>query len=288
MAETTNRPMSLYLQASLMGAIRGAISLAIEHPFDTVKTRCQANISEKSVQRVMLDIVKLHGFKGLYSGCIPNGVRLMVKQAYRWPMMLAFPQFFKTHLPQHLQNDYPSSAKLATALSIAHLETFIICPLERLKVYLMTADRHKKGIIEFYQNHQRHIGKEVLRGIQAVYLRQITAWVSFLLTDEKLKNWEKKRIQKAELPFTSLMKVSFCVGVINTAMNMPFDVVKTQMQKAEHGKESSVLDVMKKIYRMNGVSGLYTGWQVRMIQYMVQSVFTVSLLDHLERRLRNG
>lgn len=288
MTESTHSTTSLYLQASLMGAFRGGLSLVIEHPFDTIKTRCQANYAEGSILRVMNRIVEMQGVRGLYSGFIPNGVRLMGKQAYRWPMMLAFPQFFKTSLPESLQNSYPSSIKLATALSIAHLETFIICPLERLKVYLMTAEHQSKGILEFFQHHRKHIGKEMLRGIQAVYLRQITAWVSFLLTDEKLKNLEKKKIQKEDLPFMSLMKVSFCVGVINTAVNMPFDVVKTQMQKAGHPKQSSVMHLMKTVYRSSGVRGLYAGWQVRLVQYMVQSVFTVSILEHLERKLRNS
>lgn len=288
MTESSHSTTSLYLQASLMGAFRGGVSLLIEHPFDTIKTRRQANYAEGSILGVTNRIVELQGVRGLYSGFIPNGVRLMGKQAYRWPMMLAFPQFFKTSLPESLQNSYPSSIKLATALSIAHLETFIICPLERLKVYLMTAEHHSKGILEFFQHHRKHIGKEMLRGIQAVYLRQITAWVSFLLTDEKLKNLEKKKIQKEDLPFTSLMKVSFCVGVINTAVNMPFDVVKTQMQKAGHPKQSSVMHLMKTVYRSSGVRGLYAGWQVRLVQYMVQSVFTVSILEHLERKLRNS
>lgn len=284
MSDSTDRSLSLYLKASLTGAFRGAIGLVVEHPFDTVKTRCQAENAESSVRQVTKKILETQGVKGLYSGWVPNGIRLMSKQVYRWPMMLGFPQFYKEHLPEQLQSRYPSSAKLATALSIAHLETFIICPLERLKVYLMTADHQNKGSVQFFQNHRARIGQEMLRGINAVYLRQITSWVSFLLTDEKLKNWERKRIQQEELPFLSLMGVSLGVGIINTAVNMPFDAAKTQMQMVEHVHSRSVISVIKRIYQAGGVRALYAGWQLRMVQYMIQSVVTVPALDYFEKQ----
>lgn len=283
MTQSIDNPYALYFQASLAGALRGVFGLAFEHPFDTVKTRCQANPAEASIKKVTSQIMEAHGVGGFYSGCIPNGMRVMIKQAYRWPMMMVFPQFFKEHLPEKLQVQYPASAKLATAVSIANLETFIICPLERLKVHLMTLDHKNKGITEFYIHHRKHLGREMIRGIHAVYLRQITSWASFLLTDEKMKNWERRRIQKEELPFFSLMKVSLVVGAVNTAVNMPFDFVKTQMQKAEHVNERSVIAVIKRVYQTNGARALYAGWQVRMVQYMIQSVFTVPLLDYFER-----
>jgi hypothetical protein len=40
---------------------------------------------------------------------------------------------------------------------------------------------------------------------------------------------------------------------------------------------------MRDLYQSYGIRGLYLGWQVRMIQYMIQSVFTVTLLEKLER-----
>ena len=228
MSQPIDNSHAKYIQAGLLGAGGGLLGLVFEHPFDTIKTRCQAHPEETSVWKVAKNIHKIHGFNGFYSGFIPNGARLAGKQMYRWPMMLGFPPFFREILPESIQQQYPSSIKTATALSIANFETLIICPLERMKVYLMTADHQEKGIVEFVKANRAHLPKELTRGISAVWARQVTSWVSFLVADEKFKTWERKKIGTQELPFDSLLKVSFCVGGVNTLANMPFDVYPTR------------------------------------------------------------
>lgn len=283
MPEPVHNSYANYVQAGLLGAGRGLLGLVFEHPFDTIKTRCQAHPEEPSVVKVATNIHKIHGFKGFYSGFIPNGVRLAGKQMYRWPMMLGFPPFFQQILPVSLQQQYPTSVKTATALAIANFETLIVCPLERLKVYLMTADHKGKGVFEFLKANKSSVIRALWQGTSAVWARQVTSWVSFLVADEKFKTWERQRIGKKELPFPSLLKVSFCVGAVNTLANMPFDVAKTQLQKDRFMKNEGLFKTVYKIYQSYGVRGLYLGYQVRMAQYMLQSVFTVTLLEKLER-----
>lgn len=125
-----------------------------------------------------------------------------------------------------------------------------------------------------------------MRGLNAVYVKQIASWVFFLAADEKNKNWERRRMQMKQLSLISLLKVSFLVGIVNTGANMPFDVVKTNLQKDRYLDNKSVFKTMLKIYRNHGVSAIYAGWQVRMLQYMIQSVFTVTILDRLESSWR--
>ena len=129
----------------------GLFGLPIEHPFDVVKTRYQANPEEGSIRSVANKIYSTNGLKGFYSGAVPNAMRLAGKQMYRWPMMLGFPPFFKETLPKDFRTKYPSSIKIATGLTIASLETFVICPLERLKVYLMTNDVKSEKITFFFR-----------------------------------------------------------------------------------------------------------------------------------------
>lgn len=40
--------------------------------------------------------------------------------------------------------------------------------------------------------------------------------------------------------------------------------------------------MMKKYYHSYGIKVLYVGWQFKMFQYIVQSIFTVTTLEHLE------
>lgn len=124
---------------------------------------------------------------------------------------------------------------------------------------------------------------ELFRGMRAVYARQISSWASFLVSDNRVKEWEKKRTQTEELSFASLMRASFLVGVINTIANMPFDTAKTALQKHDPLPDNNLWKTLEKIYHTHGIQGLYAGWKPRMIQYMLQSAFTVTLLDRLDK-----
>jgi len=61
--------------------------------------------------------------------------------------MLYFPKFFDNVLPVHMQKKYPGLRKTLSGSVIATFEIFIITPLERLKVYIMT-NYHKKDRVK--------------------------------------------------------------------------------------------------------------------------------------------
>lgn len=272
-----------YAEASLLGAGRGLIALPIEHPLDTVKTRCQASLGIKSAFAITKEIYKTHGIRGFYAGAVPNGIRLAVKQMYRYPMMCAFPPFFRGVIPLETQRRNPDTVPVLTALTIASFETLFICPLERCKVVLMTSKIQGHPLKEFFHSIQGQLRSQLLRGIGAVYTRQIATWSSFLVSDARVKTWEKQRTQTDTLSFSSLMRVSLVVGLINTAANMPFDVVKTALQQKDPVADEGLWRILTKTYRVYGLQGLYAGWRPRMVQYMLQSAFTVTLLEQLER-----
>lgn len=53
-------------------------------------------------------------------------------------MMIYFPSFFRDLYSENTLQKYDGIHKISAGLSIACLETIIICPLERMKVFLMT------------------------------------------------------------------------------------------------------------------------------------------------------
>lgn len=274
-------PLYKYFVAATVGAGRGLVSLPIEHPFDTIKTRVQA--TQKPIFSAVHIIIKNEGVGGFYAGAIPNAIRLATKQVYRYPMMLALPPFFEGIIPRSMQEDHKTLPQIATGLTIAHFETGFICPWERLKTYLMTKEDVKgKKIRQFIQEHRGAMWSEVTRGLNAVYVRQMATWVSFLVADKKFKDMERERTKTQQLSFESLLRVSLMVGSVNTLANMPFDVLKTQLQQSKFIHNEGVIQTMHKIYLRYGAKGLYAGWQVRMLQYMIQSAFTVTILDQLE------
>ena len=281
-----NLDWSSYLQASAAGAARGIFGLPFEHPFDRVKTGMQANpkLGEITITR---GIFQKNGWRGFYTGIIPNGTRAAIKQAYRMPMMTVLPPIISWKLPD------ATSGKVKTlcGITIANFEVGVINPLERLKVHLMTAPPKEQSIKHFFGLHQRRgiLLETLYRGTQATWIRQNVSWVSFLVADDYFKNIERAKQQPNEktLPFPSLLKVAFEVGLVNTVANMPFDTAKTRIQAhASSFKHPNVFSVIRTIFQESGVHGLYAGWRIRMTQYMVQSVFTVTILEHLEQSIK--
>lgn len=55
-----------------------------------------------------------------------------MKNAYRYPLMIGLPGLFEKRV------ESKSLQKLLTGASIAVIESFIICPFERLKTFFMT------------------------------------------------------------------------------------------------------------------------------------------------------
>jgi solute carrier family 25 carnitine/acylcarnitine transporter 20/29 len=271
-----------YIEASLVGAARGLLALPIEHPLDVVKTTAQAHPEITSSLELARKVYAREGIRGFYKGALPNGARLALKQSYRYPMMLSFPKLYEGFFPVAFQEALPDAVPTATAISISTFESWIICPFERGKVVLMTSEG-KKLLRQFFARNQGHLRQELFRGVLAVYARQLASWGSFLVTDKRVKTWERKRTQTEQLSLCSLMWISFVVGAINTAVNIPFDTAKTQLQKKDPLLNETLRSTLKKIYRAHGVHGLYAGWRPRMIQYMLHAVFTVSLLEHLEQ-----
>lgn len=275
-----------YLDASLVGASRGIAGLIIEHPFDCVKTLRQAQIGQNSYSALIKQVYTQEGMRGFYAGISPNSCRVAIKQAYRWPMMLFFPWLYGTLLPSNLIKAAPFANKALTGVTIASLEAFIICPLERLKIWLMTAYKNQKRLRNFFIENKSKMLPELFRGIKASYTRQIITWVSFLVADEKCKDFARQFSGQQQLSFGLLLIVSIVVGLINTLLIMPFDCAKTRLQMYSYVKKNSVFNVMKEVWQQGGIRGLYAGWQSRMLQYTINSAFTVTVFEKLEQLWR--
>jgi hypothetical protein len=84
------------------------------------------------------EIYKTKGlYRGFYAGSMPNLGRILIKNAYRYPLMIGLPSFYQKNLPDKVRENLKLQ-KLLTGSSKALLERFIICPFERMKTYFMT------------------------------------------------------------------------------------------------------------------------------------------------------
>lgn len=65
---------------------------------------------------------------------------------------------------------------------------------------------------------------------------------------------------------------------------MPIDCIKTFYQQyREEYKGQSFMETAKQIKKMYGIKGLYLGWSARMLQYTIQSSFTLIAIEELTK-----
>jgi hypothetical protein len=269
---------TLYLMfAGLLGALRGAASLIVEHPLDVIKIYWQAYPSRQSMLLVAKEIRDLKGLRGFYSGVIPNLLRVMVKQAYRYPLMIALPVVFGSFTPSVV------FISIATGLSIALLEVWVITPLERFKVWLMTYQHSSGGIKTFLKVLRRNALHSLYKGLSITAFRQVVSWVTFLVVHDQLMVWVKAyHGNGASMSLIMLLGISLIEGAINTAVVQPLDCIKTNQQKIKASGRDSIWGKFKHIYSEYGIRGLYVGWEVRVAQYMINSGFAATALEALK------
>jgi len=94
--------------------------------------------------------------------------------------MLWLPQSYNKLLPDSLKLKYPSLAKITTGATLAAIDTFIICPLERLKVCLQTKN-NDLGMRKFFLENNNQTAKSLFRGLESLFYRQMLSWVSFFI-----------------------------------------------------------------------------------------------------------
>lgn len=295
--------LTLYSQTVMWGIIRGVFSLPFEHPFDRIKTTMQLHPDQTS-KEIVSGIYRLHnpngsyqglkgfyyGLKGFYTGGIPNTIRAASKQAYRWPLQFALPNFYSNLFGDEIEKQYPGMKKLATGFTIAGLETYFITPLERVKVWFMSAEKGKATFRNFMI--QPNLLHEYYRGTSAVMLKQFVSWSTYLYPDYKFREYAHAWTGKKQLEFLDLLIVSIGVALINTAAVMPFDAVKTRTQAAKLPAEANnfheVIKLMIKIYQEAGIRGLYAGTRWKLIQYFINSCFTVTAMDYFEDKFKEN
>ncbi len=85
----------------------------------------------------MREIYETKGIRGFYAGALPNMSRCLVKNTYRYPLMVGLPSFYQANLPSKIKEN-KQFLRLLTGISIAMVEATLTCPIERVKVYFMT------------------------------------------------------------------------------------------------------------------------------------------------------
>ena len=96
---------------------------------------------------------------------------MIVKNLYRYPLMIALPQKACERV-EYLQRNMWAT-KMFTALTIAVVESYILCPLERFKVLFITHNREpdQSGYRSYLKEFRHNLGGELFKGVTPLMAR---------------------------------------------------------------------------------------------------------------------
>ena len=278
------------LASVAIGTSRVFITFTIGHPFDLVKTVMQANpVSNASGLKVSKGILLNKGLHGFYAGGIPNLMRTFLKETYRVPLRGYTKQYFVLKFPDF--SGKKDVVNVLTGIIMATVDTFVICPLERVKVWMMTNKSANKELFSFFSSvpATSTLLAELFRGLRPLLARSMISWTSYLVVEDRI--WLKARefdiavaSESDELVFLAKLIVGGISGIINCGLTMPFDVVKTQAQKqGVTGASEGLIMMLNNVRLQHGWRGLYAGWQVQLPHYAIVGVLTSHVIHAVDK-----
>ncbi|XP_053499771.1 mitochondrial carnitine/acylcarnitine carrier protein isoform X1 [Ictalurus furcatus] len=258
------------------GGVGGACLLFAGHPLDTIKVRLQTQPKASCSQYVLytgtLDCFRKtlsrEGVLGLYKGM---GAPL----AGVAPMMAV--SFFGFGLGKQLLQSDPSvpitSAQTFLAGMLAGVfTTVIVAPGERIKCLLQVQSisgqlKYAGPVDCAVKLYKQHGMRSVYKGTVLTLIRDVPSTGLYFLTYEYLKNVltpEGESVDRLSTP--RILLAGGTAGIVNWAVALPPDVLKSNFQTAADGRYSGLADVLRTLLREEGARGLYKGLSAVMLR----------------------
>lgn len=242
-------PAGSVLKSALAGGLSCALSCALMHPVDTIKTRVQA--STLSFPEIISKL-PLIGVRGVYRGSIPailgqfssHGLRTGIFEASKLVLINVAPT-----LPELQVQSVASfcSTVLGTAVRI---------PCEVLKQRLQAGLFNNVGeaIIGTWQQDGL---QGFFRGTGATLCREVPFYVAGMGLYAESKKLVQHLLRRELEPWETIA-VGALSGGLAAVTTTPFDVMKTRMMTAQ-GRSVSMTMIAFSILRHEGPLGLFKG-----------------------------
>eukprot|EP00979_Chaetoceros_neogracilis_P013661 scaffold3990_cov284-Chaetoceros_neogracile.AAC.2 len=263
----------------LSGSIAGAIGVGVAFPLDTLKTKSQVlgqttgkidgigsgggaaaalsgeEVLEMNMFQLIALIYKMEGIQGFY-----GGVKGMM-DSYNLPGVAAL---------------------LIAACFSGFVTSFLVTPIERIKVLLQSSNAYKNEIDCF----QKVIKVEGVigiftRGLGPTLAREIPSYGIYFLIYGLLMQLPLAT-QLGTLAPLIFGAVTGCASWIPV---YPIDVVKTLVQASDGSQNVSALEITKQLYNDRGIRGFFDGLTPKMLRAAVNHSVTFYIYDMIYHTL---
>jgi len=228
----TQQPKPLPFIANFAaGAIAGVSEILTFYPLDVVKTRMQLETGKAKHGMIgtFTSIIREEGVGRLYRGLVPP---LLLEAPKRAVKFAANDFWGKTFMGLSGESKMTQQLSIVTGCSAGATESFVVVPFELVKIKLQDKTSTFAGPMDVVKQIVR---KEGVLGLYAGM--EATFWRHFWWNGGYFGSIHQVRsmLPKAENPQSQLLNnfISGAVGgFIGTALNTPFDVVKSRIQGA--------------------------------------------------------
>ena len=283
-----------------LGSLAGAFGAFMVYPIDLVKTRMQNQRSARVGQLLYKNsidcfqkVVRNEGFRGLYSGVLPQLVGVAPEKAIK----LTVNDLVRGKFTEVKTGNIPLSAELLAGGSAGACQVIFTNPLEIVKIRLQIQGEAAKAASregeEFTKRSAawivRHLGLAGLyKGASACLLRDVPFSAIYFPTYSHLKRDYFGESPQKKLGVLQLLTAGAIAGMPAAYLTTPCDVIKTRLQVETRKGDTSytgVRDAARKVWREEGFRAFFKGGPARVLRSSPQFGFTLAGYELLQTLL---
>ncbi|KAI0338618.1 mitochondrial carrier [Trametopsis cervina] len=252
------------------GAIAGVSEILTFYPLDVVKTRMQLETgkSQHGLVGTLRNIIREEGAGRLYRGLVPP---LLLEAPKRAVKFAANDYWGKTYLKLTGQSKMTQELAILTGSSAGATESFVVVPFELVKIKLQDKSSTFAGPMDVVRQTIRNNGLLGLYvGMESTFWRHLWWNAGYFGCIFKVRSiLPKPETSKARL--TNDLIAGTVGGFVGTALNTPFDVVKSRIQGATKvagvaPKYNWTYPALVTIMREEGPAALYKGFAPKVLR----------------------
>lgn len=283
-----------------LGSLAGAFGAFMVYPIDLVKTRMQNQRSSRVGQvlyRNSIDcfqkVIKNEGFRGLYSGVLPQLVGVAPEKAIK----LTVNDLVRGKLTDVKSGQIPLSAEVLAGASAGGCQVVFTNPLEIVKIRLQIQGEAMKAAAREGEQFTKRSAMWIVRnlGLQGLYkgasaclLRDIPFSAIYFPTYSHLKRDFFGESPTKKLGILQLLTAGAIAGMPAAYLTTPCDVIKTRLQvEARKGDTSytGLRDAATKVWKEEGFKAFFKGGPARVLRSSPQFGFTLAGYEVLQSLL---
>nr|POE77743.1 calcium-binding mitochondrial carrier protein aralar2 [Quercus suber] len=278
-----------------LGSIAGAFGAFMVYPIDLVKTRMQNQRSSRVGQLMYKNsidcfqkVIRNEGFRGLYSGVLPQLVGVAPEKAIKLTVNdLVRGKFTK-------DGQIPLWAEIMAGGSAGACQVVFTNPLEIVKIRLQVQGEAVKAAAREGEQVSkrsalwivRHLGLVGLyKGAGACLLRDIPFSAIYFPTYSHLKRDYFGESPQKKLGVLQLLTAGAIAGMPAAYLTTPCDVIKTRLQvEARKGDTAytGLRDAATKVFQEEGFRAFFKGGAARVLRSSPQFGFTLAGYEVLQ------